>query len=275
MATATATRKNKRNGTSKKLGMNLGKFNILVRTWFDMAACIAGLVRIVPRAMDQKVSDDIAMKQAGKATKSTKDTPRDFIEEAYSGLYRFEKVITDEDTGEEITMGAPCDGTIYGIKAVALKKAIVRPFKTIDKYSMQDAKGGFHIEGAAKCWRGKDDLIPIIADPVKQLSYTEREVAKMLDMTTKEMEVAVHEAHKYGANMRDDIVRIQSGASIPRYRMEFNTWKIPFIVSFSKDWTSEEILVNAIDRAGREVGLCENRPEKSGDNWGTFQLVTE
>ena len=266
---ATATKNSKKNSTPDK------RINILNRTWWDLNATVAGRVRLVPRAMDQKVSDDIAKKQAKVATKSTKDTARDFIDEAYSGLYRFEKTITDEDTGEEITMGAPCEGTIYGIKAVALKKAIVRPFKTIDKYSMQDAKGGFHIEGAARCWRGKDDLIPIIADPVKQLSYTEREVAKMLDMTTKEMEEAMHEAHKYGANMRDDIVRIQSGASIPRYRMEFNTWKIPFVVSFNKDWVSEEILVNAIDRAGMEVGLCENRPEKSGDNWGTFQLVTK
>ena len=271
MTTAVKAKANKNSTPAKRI-------NILNRAWCDLSATIAGRQRIVPRAMDQKVSDEIAKKQAKVATKSSKDTARDFIDEAYSGLYRFEKIITDDDTGEEVTMGAPCEGTIYGIKAVALKKAVVRPFKTIDKYSMQDAKGGFHIEGPegkVKDWRGRDDLIPIIAEPVKQLSYTEIEVAKMLDMTTAEMESAVHEAHLYGANMRDDIVRIQSGASIPRYRMEFNTWKIPFVVSFNRDWVSEEILINAIDRAGMEVGLCENRPEKSGDNWGTFQLVTK
>ena len=269
---ATATKKTKKNGAAGKLGADLGRVSILVRTWCTLPATIVGLNRIVPRAMDQKVSDEIAKKQAGKATKGTKESARDFIDEAYSGLYMFEKTIKG-DNGKTITMGSPCDGTIYGVKAVALKKAIVRPFKTIDKYSMQDAKGGFHIEGTAKDWRGRDDLIPIIADPVKQLSYTEVEVAKMLDMTQKEMKVAMHEAHKYGANMRDDIVRIQSGASMPRYRMEFNTWKIPFTMEFNRDWVSAEILYNAIDRAGKEVGLCENRPEKSGDNWGTFHLV--
>lgn len=270
MTTAEKAKANKNSTPAKRI-------NILNRTWCDLSATIAGRNRLVPRAMDQKVSDEIAKKQAKVATKSSKDDARDFIHEAYSGLYRFENTIPcDPMNGEdETTLGSPCEGTIYGIKAVALKKAVVRPFKTIDKYSMADARGGFHIEGAAKCWRGRDDLIPIISEPVKQLSYTEIELAKMLDMTTDEMEDAVHEAHLYGANMRDDIVRIQSGASIPRYRMEFNTWKIPFVVSFNKDWVSEEILINAIDRAGMEVGLCENRPEKSGDNWGTFQLVTK
>ena len=268
------TRKTKKNGTLKEAGLDLGRFNIIAPVWIDFFVWVQGRNILVPRAMDEKVSDQMARQQAGKPTKSKKETTRDFIDEAYSGLYRFEKVITDSDTGEEVTMGAPCQGTVYGIQAVAMKKAIVRPFKTIDGKSMQDANGQFHIDGAAKDWRGRDDLIPIIANPVKQLSYTELEVANVMDMTQKEMKVAMHEAHKYGANMRDDIVRVSSGASMPRYRMEFQDWKIPFNVRFNKDWVSHDILIGAIDRAGMEVGLCENRPEKSGDNWGTFQVAT-
>ena len=257
MATKTA-----KNGAAKRASAK--KINILVKTWMTLFLTISGLNRLVPKAMDAKASEGIIKKQMKLTTKSTKEEARNPIEEAMACLYRFQS--------EDGSMGEAVNGTVFGIKAVALKKAVVRPFKTIDKYSMADARGGFHVEGAGKCWMGRDDLIPIIADPIKKLSYTEKEVASWLDLTDKEMLDQLKDYHKYGCCMREDIVRLQSGVSIPRYRMEFPTWKIPFEVRFNSDWVSEEILINAIDRAGSEVGLCENRPEKSGDNWGTFEV---
>ena len=237
--------------------------NILVKTWLLIKMTIEGLNRLVPRAMDAKVAEDIILKQMKMATKSTKEEARDPVVEAKSGLYRFAL----GGYGSEVM------GTIYGLKAVALKKAVVRPFKTIDKYSMQDAKGGFHVLPAGKCWMDRDDLIPIISTPVKGLSFTEKQIAEWTKLAEAEMLTLMEEEHKYGCSIREDIVRIQSGASIPRYRCEFNTWKIPFEVEYNSDWCSAEILYNAIDRAGREVGLGENRPEKSGDNWGTFRVA--
>jgi hypothetical protein len=259
MATKTATK----NGAAKKTTPK--RINILVKTWLTLFLTISGLNRLVPKAMDAKASEGIIKKQMKLTTKSSKEEARDPIQEAKACLYRFQS--------EDGKLGGPVNGTIFGIKAVALKKAGTRPFKTIDKFSMADARGGFHVEGAGKCWMGRDDLIPIIADPIKELSYTEREIAGWLDLTEKEMLEQVAGYHKYGCQIREDIVRLQSGVSIPRYRMEFPKWKIPFEVRFNSDWCSEEILINAIDRAGSEVGLCENRPEKSGDNWGTFEVA--
>ncbi len=253
---AVKTTKKSTNGATPKC------INILVKTWKLLNLTIEGRQRLVPRAMDAKVSEDIIKKQMKLATKSSKDSARNPVVEAKSGTYRFAL----NGHGEEV------EGTIFGIKAVALKTAVVRPFKSIDKYSMQDAKGGFHVIAAGKCWMGRDDLIPIISEPVEGLSHTEKQIAEWTGLSEAEMLTLMEEEHKYGGCIREDIVRIASGVSIPRYRVEFNTWKIPCDVEFNSDWCSEEILINAIDRAGREVGLCENRPEKSGDNWGTFQV---
>ena len=96
--------------------------NILVKTWLLIKMTIEGLNRLVPRAMDAKVAEDIILKQMKMATKSTKEEARDPVVEAKSGLYRFAL----GGYGSEVM------GTIYGLKAVALKKAVVRPFKTID-----------------------------------------------------------------------------------------------------------------------------------------------
>lgn len=77
-----------------------------------------------------------------------------------------------------------------------------------------------------------------------------------------------------GPVMREDMVRLPTGSADIRHRGEFPTWRATLRVRYNKDAITEEQLVNLFNIAGFAVGIGENRPEKSGDSWGTFHVDT-
>lgn len=72
--------------------------------------------------------------------------------------------------------------------------------------------------------------------------------------------------------MREDMVRIGQGSADLRYRAEFKSWYMDFILEYnaSGDLSLEQI-VNCINAGGFAVGIGEWRPEKDGD-FGTFHV---
>ena len=203
----------------------------------------------------EKSREQMRLKQMGIKVNAKK--PKEPVECMKDSLYRFP---------EEV------HGTIFGVPAVGIKLATVRAFKAMDGYSMVDAKGFFHVYGKMD-EEETTELVPVIAPPIKKLNFKEKLLAKVMKWTEDEMLEVLELEHRYGACLREDDVRVGQGTADIRYRGAFPTWRIPFTVAFDADAIKLEVLCEAIDRAGRSVGICENRPEKSGDRWGTFQLA--
>lgn len=74
--------------------------------------------------------------------------------------------------------------------------------------------------------------------------------------------------------MRTDMVRLENGAADVRYRPEFRDWHMDVKIEYNADVVNPDTLVALLSTAGFAVGLGENRPEKSGDSWGRFNVAT-
>lgn len=75
--------------------------------------------------------------------------------------------------------------------------------------------------------------------------------------------------------MDESVVRVGpwgNRVAMTRYRGKFEDWEMTFDVEFMPNLISAEMLLNLFEHAGFGVGLCENRPEKSGENWGRFEV---
>lgn len=75
--------------------------------------------------------------------------------------------------------------------------------------------------------------------------------------------------------MREDIVRT-SGIKpqpMPRYRPEFFPWAVDVPVEYFPGVIPLKSLLQLFGTAGKAVGICENRPGKSGDNWGCWKVA--
>ena len=230
------------------------RVSLKVQTYKEVDITIVGLNRLCVHKFSEKSRKQMRDKQLGKAKRKPEE--KQPVELMKDTLYRF----SDE-----------VEGTIYGIPAVAIKQAAQRAFKFFDGKTMQDAKGFMHIYGEVDA-EGMYELVPIIAPPVKGLNYKEKLVCRELGWDESEMLEALEEPHKYGASLREDDVRVGMGTADIRYRAAFETWKIPFTVEYNTNQVTAEEIVNAINDAGRTVGICENRPQKSGNNWGTFKV---
>ncbi len=73
--------------------------------------------------------------------------------------------------------------------------------------------------------------------------------------------------------MREDLVRVVGGAPDLRYRPSWAPgWRLELRMLIDEDKLTATSVINLLERAGFGVGLCEGRPEKSGGEWGRFQV---
>lgn len=76
----------------------------------------------------------------------------------------------------------------------------------------------------------------------------------------------------------EDVVRL-AGPARPadlRYRPYYEGWELEFDVEYAEDLgVNANVLINLLSRAGFCNGLGENRPQKTGGEFGTFEVVTK
>jgi hypothetical protein len=76
----------------------------------------------------------------------------------------------------------------------------------------------------------------------------------------------------------ESLVRNDNGSADIRVRPMWREWNATVNIEFDADMITAESVVNLLDRAGRQVGICEGRPfskESCGQGWGTFTVSTE
>ena len=73
---------------------------------------------------------------------------------------------------------------------------------------------------------------------------------------------------------REDVVRLPTGGADLRYRSSFEQWGAKLTMQIDPDVFSPEQVHHLIERAGFSIGLCESRPQKSGE-WGQFKIISE
>jgi len=123
---------------------------------------------------------------------------------------------------------------VYGFPAVGMKKAMVSACRFAQGITMTYARMAFHVVGT-----DDDDLMTIQGNPERRMDAVRVGPQKVADL---------------------------------RYRPQFQKWCLAFIVRYNTRAITPEQLANLVNLAGFHVGLGENRPEKSGGSWGTFQV---
>ena len=73
--------------------------------------------------------------------------------------------------------------------------------------------------------------------------------------------------------MREDMVRLETGVADIRYRGEFTAWRCVIQVRYHADSMSADQLVNLFDAAGFGSGIGDWRPQKGG-SFGMFHVAT-
>ncbi len=57
-----------------------------------------------------------------------------------------------------------------------------------------------------------------------------------------------------------------------RSRPEFLDWEVDLQIQYNAHLFRPEQVINLLRWAGDAVGVGENRPEKTGNDWGTFDV---
>jgi len=76
----------------------------------------------------------------------------------------------------------------------------------------------------------------------------------------------------------ESLVRNDQGGADIRIRPMWREWACQVTVEFDADMISIDSVLNLLDRAGRQVGVCEGRPfsrDSVGQGWGTFTTVAK
>jgi len=126
----------------------------------------------------------------------------------------------------------------YGFPVDGLKQAMVRGAKALGMV-MTDARGAFFVEGEYAAGEGRD-MIEIQGTP----------------------------------EMREDVVRLETGVADIRFRPQFTHWKSRITISFNGATIGKEQLLNMLNTAGFSVGIGEWRPERNG-TMGRFQVAAK
>lgn len=128
------------------------------------------------------------------------------------------------------------DGRL-GFPADGFKKAMIRGAKMIGMV-MTDARSSFFVEGK---YSAKDDrdLVELNGD----------------------------------LSMREDMVRISQTSDI-RFRGQVSDWSADLNISYNRNATTVDNLVNMLVAAGYGCGVGEWRPERDG-SFGRFEVVVE
>ena len=77
--------------------------------------------------------------------------------------------------------------------------------------------------------------------------------------------------------MREDIVRLAGVARTPevRWRPSFFPWRVTLTIDTQPVLLPPEAILNLLDWAGAFIGVGEDRPGKSGGDWGRFHVARE
>lgn len=77
--------------------------------------------------------------------------------------------------------------------------------------------------------------------------------------------------------MRTDMVRVGGMTKVAdvRYRPEYINWTAKFVVEYNQNVINPNQIANLIRLAGFHVGLCEGRPQKTGETFGRFELAED
>jgi hypothetical protein len=75
-------------------------------------------------------------------------------------------------------------------------------------------------------------------------------------------------------HMRTDWVRLKSGGADMRYRAEYPTWEATLTVEFNTNKMTTEQVVALLATAGHYNGIGEWRPQKSGNIYGRFEVLS-
>jgi len=199
---------------------------------------IVGTNAVIVHAWSEKAAKIMLGNQTGTASAGRKK--KSPVEDFYGSLYAL-----PDDQG-------------YGIPAVNFKACAVTAAPDVE-LAMTEMRRAFHVEG---------ELLKIKAPPLAENWFTAED---------KEYQRELAPAHKHGASMRRDFVRLASGVADIRFRGQFPIWEVELPIRFNERVVSLEQLVNLFNVAGFGCGIGEWRPSspkvKSG-SYGTFKVKT-
>ena len=133
---------------------------------------------------------------------------------------------------------------VYGVPASGFASAMVSACRFVDDLPMTHARSLFYIKGEGP--RGG--------------------LVRVLDAKGKPAQPV----------MDEDFVRVppRTGTMMPCWRARFDEWyaTLSFMINDVRLITVEA-MVNLLDRAGTQIGICEGRPEKTGFRYqGMFEV---
>ena len=133
---------------------------------------------------------------------------------------------------------------IYGVPASGFASAMVSACRFLDDLPMTHARSLFYIRGEGP--RGG--------------------LVRVLDVKGRPAK----------PEMDEDFVRVppRTGTMMPCWRARFDEWQcqLSFMINDTR-LISVEAMVNLLDRAGTQIGICEGRPEKTGFRYqGMFEV---